>query len=64
MRSSIPLHFSEDRKRKAHDTHKSTPTYTKMAELQNKIQKDNNKPHEKKILKSVQWDRNPHSYDA
>jgi hypothetical protein len=35
-----------------------------MAALQGKIQKDTNKPHEKKVLKSVQWDRNPHLYDA
>jgi hypothetical protein len=35
-----------------------------MAALQDEIYKDNNKPNEKKILKSVQWDRNPHLYDA
>jgi hypothetical protein len=36
----------------------------KMAALQDKIYKNNNKPCEKKILKSVQWDRNSHLYDA
>jgi hypothetical protein len=42
-------------------THQDT---RKMAALQDKIQKHNNKAHEKKFLKSVQWDRNPHLYDT